>query len=182
VAGPETHLLRDEGLHRFDRFHLWWRRTARLQSSVTIAVAFDRILWSAVFPDWRSVNYTCHPNGCQLSLKLNRQYQSYRTVSPGISISSSTCSVWAYPPGRLATPIIPTTSSPLMAGTPKKQCSAGCPGGTPSGAAAKLGIPPTTLDYRIKALNIDKSRFKFSQESQKLQGSQNSRSKMRPEI
>jgi PAS domain S-box-containing protein len=30
-----------------------------------------------------------------------------------------------------------------------------------SGAAAKLRIPPTTLDSRIKALNIDKSRFKF---------------------
>jgi PAS domain S-box-containing protein len=31
----------------------------------------------------------------------------------------------------------------------------------PSGAAAKLGIPPTTLDHRIKALKIDKRRFKF---------------------
>jgi len=32
----------------------------------------------------------------------------------------------------------------------------------PSGAAAKLGIPPSTLDSRIKALKINKSRFKFS--------------------
>jgi DNA-binding NtrC family response regulator len=31
----------------------------------------------------------------------------------------------------------------------------------PSGAAAKLGIPPTTLYSRIKALKIQKSRFKF---------------------
>ena len=31
----------------------------------------------------------------------------------------------------------------------------------PSGAAARLGIPPTTLDHRIKALEIDKTRFKF---------------------
>jgi transcriptional regulator with GAF, ATPase, and Fis domain len=31
----------------------------------------------------------------------------------------------------------------------------------PTGAAAKLGIPPTTLYSRIKALNIQKSRFKF---------------------
>ena len=31
----------------------------------------------------------------------------------------------------------------------------------PSGAAAKLGVPPSTLDHRIKALNIDKARFKF---------------------
>jgi transcriptional regulator with GAF, ATPase, and Fis domain len=31
----------------------------------------------------------------------------------------------------------------------------------PSGAAAKLRIPPTTLDSRIKALKIDKSRFRF---------------------
>jgi transcriptional regulator with GAF, ATPase, and Fis domain len=30
----------------------------------------------------------------------------------------------------------------------------------PSGAAAKLGIPPSTLDSKIKALDIDKSRFK----------------------
>jgi len=31
----------------------------------------------------------------------------------------------------------------------------------PSGAAAKLGIPLSTLDRRIKALNIDKKRFRF---------------------
>jgi formate hydrogenlyase transcriptional activator len=31
----------------------------------------------------------------------------------------------------------------------------------PSGAAAKLGIPPSTLDHRIKALRIDKTKFKF---------------------
>jgi len=31
----------------------------------------------------------------------------------------------------------------------------------PSGAAAKLGVPPSTLEYRIKALEIRKSQFKF---------------------
>jgi hypothetical protein len=31
----------------------------------------------------------------------------------------------------------------------------------PSGAAAKLGIPPSTLDHRIKVLNINKRQFKF---------------------
>jgi formate hydrogenlyase transcriptional activator len=31
----------------------------------------------------------------------------------------------------------------------------------PSGAAAKLGIPPSTLDHRIKALRINKTQFKF---------------------
>jgi formate hydrogenlyase transcriptional activator len=31
----------------------------------------------------------------------------------------------------------------------------------PSGAAARLGIPPSSLDHRIKALKIDKTRFKF---------------------
>jgi transcriptional regulator with GAF, ATPase, and Fis domain len=31
-----------------------------------------------------------------------------------------------------------------------------------SGAAARLGVPPSTLDHRIKALNIDKRRFKFA--------------------
>ena len=31
----------------------------------------------------------------------------------------------------------------------------------PSGAAAKLGVPPSTLDHRIKALKINKARFKF---------------------
>jgi len=30
-----------------------------------------------------------------------------------------------------------------------------------SGAAAKLGIPASTLDHRIKALGIDKTKFKF---------------------
>jgi PAS domain S-box-containing protein len=30
-----------------------------------------------------------------------------------------------------------------------------------SGAAAKLGIPPSTLDHRIKTLGIDKKKFKF---------------------
>jgi PAS domain S-box-containing protein len=30
-----------------------------------------------------------------------------------------------------------------------------------SGAAAKLGVPPSTLDHRIKALGIDKTQFKF---------------------
>jgi transcriptional regulator with GAF, ATPase, and Fis domain len=31
----------------------------------------------------------------------------------------------------------------------------------PSGAAARLGIPPSTLDHRIKALKINKMKFKF---------------------
>jgi PAS domain S-box-containing protein len=31
----------------------------------------------------------------------------------------------------------------------------------PSGAATRLGIPPSTLDHRIKALKIDKTKFKF---------------------
>jgi len=32
----------------------------------------------------------------------------------------------------------------------------------PSGAAAKLGTPPSTLDHRIKALKINKRQFKYS--------------------
>jgi hypothetical protein len=31
----------------------------------------------------------------------------------------------------------------------------------PTGAAAKLRIPPSTLETRIKALKINKQRFKF---------------------
>ncbi len=31
----------------------------------------------------------------------------------------------------------------------------------PSGAAVKLGIPPSTLDHRIKALGINKKQFKY---------------------
>ena len=31
----------------------------------------------------------------------------------------------------------------------------------PSGAAAKLGVPPSTLDHRIKALKINKKQFKY---------------------
>jgi DNA-binding NtrC family response regulator len=30
-----------------------------------------------------------------------------------------------------------------------------------SGAAAKLGVPPNTLEHRIKALRINKTQFKF---------------------
>ena len=30
-----------------------------------------------------------------------------------------------------------------------------------SGAAVRLGVPPSTLDHRIKALRIDKAPFKF---------------------
>jgi PAS domain S-box-containing protein len=33
--------------------------------------------------------------------------------------------------------------------------------GGSSGAASKLGVPPSTLDHRIKALNISKAQFKF---------------------
>jgi len=35
----------------------------------------------------------------------------------------------------------------------------------PQGAAAKLGIPPSTLDHRIKALSINRKQFKFLSES-----------------
>ena len=40
---------------------------------------------------------------------------------------------------------------------------AGCRGRVagPSGAAARLGVPPSTLDHRIKALRIDRTKFKF---------------------
>jgi len=31
----------------------------------------------------------------------------------------------------------------------------------PSGAAAKLQIPPSTLEYKIKTLKISKNQFKF---------------------
>jgi hypothetical protein len=30
----------------------------------------------------------------------------------------------------------------------------------PFGAAARLGVPPSTLESKIKALQIDKGRFK----------------------
>ena len=35
----------------------------------------------------------------------------------------------------------------------------------PAGAAAKLGVPRSTLESRIKALKIDKNRFKMDPES-----------------
>ena len=35
----------------------------------------------------------------------------------------------------------------------------------PSGAAAKLGIPRTTLESKIKSLKIDKNRFKVPDRS-----------------
>jgi len=34
--------------------------------------------------------------------------------------------------------------------------------GRPRGAAAKLGIPPSTLESKIKQLKIEKSRFSAS--------------------
>jgi DNA-binding NtrC family response regulator len=36
----------------------------------------------------------------------------------------------------------------------------------PSGAAAKLGLPGSTLDSKIKSLKINKNRFKTSDPSQ----------------
>jgi len=39
----------------------------------------------------------------------------------------------------------------------------------PSGAAAKLGIPPSTLDHRIKALGINKKQFKYQLKAQNHQ-------------
>jgi len=33
----------------------------------------------------------------------------------------------------------------------------------PSGAAAKLGMPPSTLEDRVKALKINKQQFKFGE-------------------
>jgi hypothetical protein len=35
----------------------------------------------------------------------------------------------------------------------------------PSGAAAKLGIPPSTLESKIRSMNIDKYGFKTSRRS-----------------
>jgi transcriptional regulator with GAF, ATPase, and Fis domain len=32
----------------------------------------------------------------------------------------------------------------------------------PTGAAAKLGVPPSTLDSKIRALKIDKKKFQSS--------------------
>jgi DNA-binding NtrC family response regulator len=32
----------------------------------------------------------------------------------------------------------------------------------PSGAAARLGIPPSTLESKIKVLKINKNRFKYT--------------------
>jgi PAS domain S-box-containing protein len=37
--------------------------------------------------------------------------------------------------------------------------------GGPSGAAAKLGIPPSTLDHRIKTLGINKKQYKYQLKS-----------------
>src|SRR5688572_27966819 len=58
---------------------------------------------------------------------------------------------------------------PLAQGAPRSEREtieavlAECRGrvGGSSGAALKLGVPPSTLDHRIKALNINKTQFKF---------------------
>jgi transcriptional regulator with GAF, ATPase, and Fis domain len=65
--------------------------------------------------------------------------------------------------------VVPTTTQTPSPGEPRSERemiqaalaeSRGRVSG-PSGAAAKLGIPPSTLDHRIKAFNINKKQFKF---------------------
>jgi DNA-binding NtrC family response regulator len=69
-------------------------------------------------------------------------------------------------PGRQRSPV---ASPPPSAGEPRTErefieaalvASRGRVGG-PSGAAVRLGVPPSTLDHRIRALGIDKKKFKF---------------------
>ena len=69
------------------------------------------------------------------------------------------------PPPRVAAsaPSAPSQGEPRSERETIEAALAECRGrvGGASGAAAKLGIPPSTLDHRIKALNINKAQFKF---------------------
>ena len=72
---------------------------------------------------------------------------------------------------RSASPALPVKASPITKGRVEaltereiiENALAATRGRVsgPSGAAAKLGIPPSTLETRIKTMKIDKSRFKF---------------------
>ena len=65
-------------------------------------------------------------------------------------------------PPRVAT-LAPPQGAPRSERETIEAALAACRGrvGGSSGAAAKLGVPPSTLDHRIKALNINKAQFKF---------------------
>ena len=67
---------------------------------------------------------------------------------------------------RLRPPVAaltPTRGAPRSERDTIEAMLAECRGrvGGSSGAASKLGVPPSTLDHRIKALNINKAQFKF---------------------
>jgi PAS domain S-box-containing protein len=66
------------------------------------------------------------------------------------------------PPPSLA-PLAPLQSDPRSERELIEAALAECRGrvGGPAGAAAKLRVPPSTLDHRIKALKINKAQFKF---------------------
>jgi PAS domain S-box-containing protein len=66
------------------------------------------------------------------------------------------------PPPRLAA-LAPSRGEPRSERQSIEAALAECRGrvGGSSGAASKLGVPPSTLDHRIKALNINKAQFKF---------------------
>ena len=66
------------------------------------------------------------------------------------------------PPPRVAA-LAPAQGAPRSERETIEAALAECRGrvGGSSGAAAKLGVPPSTLDHRIKALNINKAQFKF---------------------
>jgi DNA-binding NtrC family response regulator len=67
------------------------------------------------------------------------------------------------PSGRRGPQSAPSASAPRGEREIIETALAECRGRVagPSGAAAKLRVPPSTLDHRIKALGIDKARFKF---------------------
>jgi PAS domain S-box-containing protein len=66
------------------------------------------------------------------------------------------------PPARVAASA-PAPGDPRSERETIEAALAECRGrvGGSSGAAVKLGVPPSTLDHRIKALNINKAQFKF---------------------
>ena len=68
----------------------------------------------------------------------------------------------APPPPRLE-PLAPSRGEPRSEREMIEAALAECRGRVagPTGAAARLNVPPSTLDHRIKALNINKAQFKF---------------------
>jgi len=85
------------------------------------------------------------------------------SASGVFTVDESWLATRSVPPPPQVTSGAPSQSDPRSEREIIEAALAECRGrvGGSSGAAAKLRVPPSTLDHRIKALKINKARFKF---------------------